>query len=156
VPCGTRIRRGGRRIHPNGNLVDNELPNSAASRATTVDRRDEHDSEKRHRRPVSSRKTPGDPRSIIGFDTTTTDRYCENMKNITVSVDDDTYRRARIKAAERDTSVSALVKQYLTELAAEASDPERLLQQERELRARVKNFSASDRLPRDELYDRRR
>jgi hypothetical protein len=78
------------------------------------------------------------------------------MKNITVSVDDDTYRRARIKAAERDTSVSALVKQYLTELAAEASDPERLLQQERELRARVKNFSASDRLPRDELYDRRR
>ncbi len=78
------------------------------------------------------------------------------MKNITVSVDDDTYRRARIKAAERDTSVSALVKLYLTELAAEASDPERLLQQERELRARVKNFSASDRLPRDELYDRRR
>ena len=31
------------------------------------------------------------------------------MKNITVSVDEGTYRRARIRAAELDTSVSALV-----------------------------------------------
>ena len=35
------------------------------------------------------------------------------MKNITVSLYDDVYRRARIKAAELDTSVSALVKKYL-------------------------------------------
>lgn len=78
------------------------------------------------------------------------------MKNITVSVDDETYRRARMKAAERDTSVSALVRQFLTEFAAEKSDRERLLDLERNLRARVTNFSASDRLSRDELYDRRR
>jgi plasmid stability protein len=78
------------------------------------------------------------------------------MKNITVSVDDDTYRLARIKAAERATSMSALVRQFLTELAAEENDPERLLRQERSLRASVTDFSASDRLPRDELYDRRR
>jgi hypothetical protein len=78
------------------------------------------------------------------------------MKNITVSVDDETYRRARIKAAERDTSVSALVRQFLAELAAGESDRERLLRHERSLRARVTNFSASDRLSRDELYDRRR
>ncbi len=39
------------------------------------------------------------------------------MKNITVSVDDQTYRRARIIAAERSTSVSALVKQFLANLA---------------------------------------
>jgi len=78
------------------------------------------------------------------------------MKNITVSVDEETYRRARVKAAERDTSISALVKEFLTRLAAEESDRERLLREERELRARVTNFSASDRLPRDKLYDRRR
>jgi hypothetical protein len=36
------------------------------------------------------------------------------MKNITVSVDDETYRRARIKAAESDTSVSALVRRFLS------------------------------------------
>ncbi len=76
------------------------------------------------------------------------------MKNITVSVDDETYRAARIKAAERDTSVSALVRQFLAELAA--GDTERLLRQERALRARVTRFSASDRLSRDELHDRRR
>jgi hypothetical protein len=76
------------------------------------------------------------------------------MKNITVSVDDDTYRRARIKAAERDTSVSALVKQYLAALARDDDTFERLVREEKELRARIKDFSASDRLPRDELYRR--
>lgn len=35
------------------------------------------------------------------------------MKNITVSVDDETYRLARVKAAERGTSVSAMVREYL-------------------------------------------
>jgi hypothetical protein len=34
------------------------------------------------------------------------------MRNITVSVSDETYRQARIWAAQRDTSVSAIV-QYL-------------------------------------------
>jgi Ribbon-helix-helix protein, copG family len=58
------------------------------------------------------------------------------MRNITVSVDEDTYRRARMKAAERDTSVSALVRQFLTEFAAEKGDRERLLDLERNLRAR--------------------
>lgn len=35
------------------------------------------------------------------------------MKNITVSVPDEVYRQARIRAAERDTSVSALVREFL-------------------------------------------
>jgi hypothetical protein len=38
----------------------------------------------------------------------------ESMRNITVTIPDDVYRRARIWAAERDTSVSAVVK-YLLE-----------------------------------------
>ena len=42
------------------------------------------------------------------------------MKNITVAIDDETYRRARIWAAERDTSVSAIVKCILTTLPARA------------------------------------
>jgi hypothetical protein len=40
--------------------------------------------------------------------------YCETVKNITVSLDDETYRNARIKAAALDTSFSALLKRYLT------------------------------------------
>lgn len=79
------------------------------------------------------------------------------MKNITVTVDDETYRAARVKAAEMDTSVSALVKKYLTELAAGESEFERLKREERELRKLVPaGFSAADNLPRDQLYVRGR
>ena len=78
------------------------------------------------------------------------------MKNITVSVDDEIYRRARVKAAERDTSVSALVREFLNELASNESEFEQLKRRELELRARIANFSADDRLPRDALYERRR
>lgn len=78
------------------------------------------------------------------------------MKNITVSVDDETYRRARIRAAERDTSVSALVREFLNGLASDDSEFQRLKREEKELRAGIKGFSASDRLPRDALYDRGR
>ena len=81
---------------------------------------------------------------------------CENMKNLTVSLDDETYRRARMIAAERDTSVSALVKRFLVELTAGETEFERLKRLEQEARERIVHFSASDRLPRDELYDRRR
>jgi plasmid stability protein len=36
------------------------------------------------------------------------------VKNITLSLDDETYRKARIHAAEQNTSVSALVRHLLT------------------------------------------
>ncbi len=78
------------------------------------------------------------------------------MKNITVALDDDTYRRARIIAAERDTSVSALVKDFLVGLGSEESEVERLKREERALRERVTSFRASDRQSRDELHDRAR
>lgn len=77
------------------------------------------------------------------------------MKNITVSLDDETYRRARIRAAELDTSVSALVKRYLVDLAGQESEFERLARLERELRERVQSFRAGDRLSRDEVHERR-
>ena len=78
------------------------------------------------------------------------------MKNITVSVDDDTYRRARVKAAERDTSLSALVKRFLVELASEESEHERLKHQEAALRASIRAFRASDRSSRDDIHRRGR
>jgi plasmid stability protein len=39
------------------------------------------------------------------------------MKNITVSVDGETYRKARIRAAGLNTSISAVVRKCLTEFA---------------------------------------
>lgn len=35
------------------------------------------------------------------------------MKNITLKIDDETYRKARLKAAENGTSVSAMVREIL-------------------------------------------
>lgn len=35
------------------------------------------------------------------------------MKNITLKVDDETYRRARVRAAQAGTSVSAMVREFL-------------------------------------------
>ena len=78
------------------------------------------------------------------------------MKNITVSLDDDLYRRARIKAAELDSSVSALVRKYLVELAGQETDFERRKRLQIETLATIRGFSASDRLSRDEVHQRRR
>ena len=74
------------------------------------------------------------------------------MRNITVTVDDDTCKRARIAAAERDASVSALVKAYLEQLASHKTETERLKRQEREIRSRIEAFSASDEIPREQLH----
>ena len=47
------------------------------------------------------------------------------MKNITVTVDDETYRCARIRAAELDTSVSAMVREYLRLLSVRQTEEAR-------------------------------
>ncbi len=45
------------------------------------------------------------------------------MKNVTIALDDETHRNARIRAAEMGTSLSALVKEYLTGLSADPAVP---------------------------------
>ena len=91
------------------------------------------------------------------------------MKNITVSVDEETHRLSRIRAAELGTSVSALVRSYLKGLACDedlgAGDDRPASEKSIELRHRdlddvLADFDArgvgllsSDRLSRDELYD---
>ena len=65
-------------------------------------------------------------------------------------------RRAQIKAAERDTSISALVKAFLVGLASEEPGARGLEREERELRARVRSFTAGNRLSRDDAYGRDR
>jgi hypothetical protein len=76
------------------------------------------------------------------------------MRKIVVSVDDETYRRANLQAAQRGTSAAALVARYLAELAAIECDYERLKREEQELRARIRNFNGGDRLPRHEVHER--
>jgi plasmid stability protein len=78
------------------------------------------------------------------------------MRNITVSLDEDLVRRAKIRAAMEDSSVSAVVRRFLEDYARTETEFERLRQKEIDLRRQIKDFDATDRLSRDELYDRRR
>jgi plasmid stability protein len=76
------------------------------------------------------------------------------VKNITVSVPDDVYRDARIRAAERGSSVSGLVAQYLRSLSEQNSEFTRLETQQREVQDQIDRFRAGDRLDRDEIHGR--
>ena len=92
------------------------------------------------------------------------------MRNITVSVDDDTYRQSRVRAAQLDTSVSALVRGFLERLvqnrAGGHGEPRPEAETERERRERLLNevfedicatrsgFRAADNVSREALYDR--
>ena len=63
------------------------------------------------------------------------------MKNVTIALDDDTHRKARIRAAELGTSLSALVKDYLNSMAA-GSDP--AAAGVREMQATFKHAESTD------------
>ena len=76
------------------------------------------------------------------------------MKNITVSVPDDVYRNARVAAAQRDSSLSALVVAYLERLSGRMDEFARLEALQHEVQAEMGQFRASDRLGRDEVHDR--
>jgi hypothetical protein len=76
------------------------------------------------------------------------------VKNITVSVPDDVYRDARVAAAQRGTSVSAMVADYLRSLEQREAEFARLEAQRRQVISELGSFRAGDRLDRDALYDR--
>jgi phage shock protein A len=76
------------------------------------------------------------------------------VKNLTVSLPDEVYRAARITAAERGASVSALVAAYLESLSERDTRFARLERRERELRRRIGRFRAGDHVSRDELHSR--
>jgi len=76
------------------------------------------------------------------------------VKNLTVSVPDDVYRHARVTAAQRDTSVSALVVAYLVQLSGRADEFGRLEALQHEVQTEIGPFRAADRLTRDEVHDR--
>ena len=80
--------------------------------------------------------------------------HCGTVKNITVSVPDDVYRSARVAAAQRDTSVSALVVAYLERLSGRMEEFTRVEALQHEVQAEIGQFRAADRLGREEVHDR--
>jgi hypothetical protein len=69
-------------------------------------------------------------------------------------VPDDVYRNARVAAAQRDTSLSALVVAYLERLSGRMDEFARLEALQHEVQAEIGQFRAADRLGRDEVHDR--
>ncbi len=76
------------------------------------------------------------------------------MKNITVSVPEDVYRAARVRAAEDGSSVSALVTSYLRSLEERELEFSRLETLQGQVFAEIDRFRGADRLGRDELHSR--
>lgn len=81
---------------------------------------------------------------------------CETVKvkNITVSVDDEVHRRARIRAAERGTSLSAAVRDFLIVFAGGETDFEQRKRLQTETLASIERFRAADRLSREDIHER--
>lgn len=76
------------------------------------------------------------------------------MRNITVSVADDVYRTARIRAAELGKSVSALVAEFLCSLSERETEFARLEAKQSRIQSDIRRFRAGDRLGRNEIHAR--
>jgi plasmid stability protein len=74
-------------------------------------------------------------------------------------VDDEVYHRARVRAAEQRTSLSALVRTFLEQLTDAVPAFDRLQREQNDLIAKIRaehpGFSAGDRLARTEVHERR-
>lgn len=83
------------------------------------------------------------------------------MKNITVTIDDDLYRQARVTASEKGTTVTAMVRAFLFEQVRERDVDARYLKRNQALDrafAAVDDcdyeFGVADSVSREELYGR--
>ena len=83
------------------------------------------------------------------------------MKNITLKIDDETYQRARVRAAQAGTSISAMVREFLNREDDEESQREnRRIEAMKKLYAIADERASRDRPPveplsRSEIYETR-
>jgi hypothetical protein len=77
-----------------------------------------------------------------------------SSRNITLALPDELIRRARVLAAERETSVSALVASLLAELVGEVDDYERLWAEEEEAMAAGALVVGDVTWSRDQVHER--
>lgn len=77
------------------------------------------------------------------------------MTNLTLTVDEETLRRARIRALEQGTSVNALVREYLRQLAGRSTSADGIAEFFAATRGAGAGSGAEGRTwTRDELYER--
>ena len=77
------------------------------------------------------------------------------MANLTIAIDDDLLRQARIRALEHGTSVNAILREYLCNFAGKGSVHDQAVRGLNEIADRVQSGSGGRCWTRDELYERR-
>ena len=76
------------------------------------------------------------------------------MANLTIAVDEQVLKRARIKALEQGTSVNAVLRSYLEQYVREADARKRAVREILALSRTSRAARGSRRWTRDELHDR--
>lgn len=80
------------------------------------------------------------------------------MKNITIAIDDEVYRSARILAAQRGTSISALVREHLQNLAHHGARQQKEIKERNRLMEallrKTAHFRVGPKPTRDEMNER--
>lgn len=77
------------------------------------------------------------------------------MANLTITIDDDLLRRARVRAAQLDTSVNAVLREYLKTWTGDDDARARALRSLIQQARRSKSGSGGRIWTRDELHERR-
>ena len=76
------------------------------------------------------------------------------MANLTITIDDDILKRARLRATEQGTSVNAVVREYLEQYAGSRSAQEQALLKLLELSKQASSKRGRRTWTRDELHER--
>jgi plasmid stability protein len=76
------------------------------------------------------------------------------MANLTIAVDDELLKRARLRATEQGTSVNAVVRDYLEQYAGARSAQEQALEKLLAMSERAKSRRGRRTWRRDDLYER--
>ena len=76
------------------------------------------------------------------------------MANLTIAVDADLLRRARVRAAQLDTSVNAVLREYLKTWVGDADERARAVASLIRRSGRAKSGSGARKWTRDELHER--
>jgi len=75
------------------------------------------------------------------------------MSNLTITIDDEILRRARVRAAEQDTSVNSILRNYLEAYAAAGATWEKAADTILRLSSQSRSGRGDARWTRDELHD---
>lgn len=76
------------------------------------------------------------------------------MANLTVVIESDTLKRARMRALEEETSVNAVVRDYLADYAGTKAQKERVINDLLRLSQRAKTKRGNRRWTREDLHQR--